>query len=177
MSWLAPFFLFGAAAIALPIWLHRLQTETPKRQAFSSAMLLLQAERRVHIQKRLRYWLLLALRILLLCLLAFAFAKPMWTQPPQALSSAQAKLHVLLLDSSMSMQQGERWQAALKQAEAIIAAAGPADRLELIATGDELQLLAGPVNGTAEGKDKVRGTLQKNWSCITSAAAFNPIGP
>lgn len=161
MSWLAPFFLFGAAVIALPIWLHRLQTETPKRQAFSSAMLLLQAERRVHIQKRLRYWLLLALRILLLCLLAFAFAKPMWTQPPQALAGAQSRLHVLLLDSSMSMQQGQRWQAALKQAETLIAAAGPADRLELIAAGDELQLLAGPVSGTAEGKNKLRGTLQK----------------
>jgi Aerotolerance regulator N-terminal/von Willebrand factor type A domain len=161
MNWLAPLFLAGLAVIALPIWLHRLQTETPKRQAFSSTMLLLQAERRVHIQKRLRYWLLLALRILLLCLLAFAFAKPMWTQPPAALVGAPARLHVLLLDSSMSMQQGQRWQAALKQTEDIIAAAGPADRLELIGAGDELQLLAGPVNGTAEGKNLLLGTLQK----------------
>jgi Aerotolerance regulator N-terminal/von Willebrand factor type A domain len=158
MNWLAPLFLLGAAAIALPIWLHRLQTETPKRQAFSSAMLLLQAERRVHVEKRLRYWLLLALRILFLGLLAFAFAKPLWEQPPAILNVAQAKLHVLLLDSSMSMQQGERWQAAREQAEAIIAAAGPADRLQLIAAGDELQLLAGPVNGTTEGKNKVRST-------------------
>ncbi|MGC3981808.1 MAG: BatA and WFA domain-containing protein [Steroidobacteraceae bacterium] len=161
MSWLAPLFLGGLAVIALPIWLHRLQTETPKRQAFSSAMLLLQAERRVHVQKRLRYWLLLALRILLLGLLAFAFAKPMWTQPPEALSGAQAKLHVLLLDSSMSMQQGERWSAAMKQAEQIIADAGANDRLELVAAGDELQLVAGPVSGTAEGKDKMRSALQK----------------
>ncbi len=161
MSWLAPFFLFGAAAIALPIWLHRLQTETPKREAFSSAMLLLQAERRVHVQKRLRYWLLLALRILFLCLLALAFAKPMWTQPPQALIGAEAKLHVLLLDSSMSMQQGERWQAALRQAEDLITAAGPADRVELVAAGDELQLLAGPVNATADGKGKLLDALRK----------------
>ncbi len=161
MNWLAPLFLLGAAAIALPIWLHRLQTETPKRQAFSSAMLLLQAERRVHVEKRLRYWLLLALRILFLGLLAFAFAKPLWEQPPAMLNVAQAKLHVLLLDSSMSMQQGERWQAAREQAETIIAAAGPADRLQLIAAGDELQLLAGPVNGTTEGKNKVRSTLEK----------------
>lgn len=161
MSWLAPLFLAGLAAVALPIWLHRLQTETPKRQAFSSAMLLLQAERRVHVQKRLRYWLLLALRILLLGLLALAFAKPMWTQPPKVFSGAQAKLHVLLLDSSMSMQQGQRWQAAVKQADDIIAAATPADRIELIAAGDELQLMAGPVNGTTEGKNKLRSALQK----------------
>ncbi len=167
MSWLAPLFLLGAAAIALPIWLHRLQTETPKRQAFSSTMLLLQAERRVHVQKRLRYWLLLALRILFLGLLAFAFAKPLWQQPPAVLNAAQAKLHVLLVDSSMSMQQGQRWQLARQQAQEIIAAAGPADQLELIAAGDEMQLLAGPVNGTAEGKNKLRNVLDKLQPGVT----------
>ena len=159
MTWLAPLFLLGAAAIALPIWLHRLQTETPKRQAFASAMLLLQAERRVHVEKRLRYWLLLALRILFLALLALAFAKPLWTQPP-ALLSAQSKLHVLLLDRSMSMQQGERWAQAKAQAEQVIDAAGPSDRLELVAAGDELQVVAGPVNATAEGKNSIRNALQ-----------------
>ncbi len=161
MSWLAPLFLAGLSAIALPVWLHRLQTETPKRQSFSSAMLLLQAERRVHVRKRLRYWLLLALRILLLGLLAFAFAKPVWIQPPVALNSAKSKLHVLLLDRSMSMQQGNRWQAAIRQAEAIIADAGPSDRLELISAGDELQLMAGPVNGTSDGKNRIRSMLLK----------------
>jgi hypothetical protein len=160
MSWLAPLFLSGLAAIALPIWLHRLQTETPKRQSFSSTMLLLQAERRVHVQRRLRYWLLLALRILLLCLLAFAFAKPLWTTPPKILG-ANAKLHVLLVDTSMSMQQGTRWQAALAKAETIIAAAGPADRLQLMAAADELQLIAGPVNGNADGKSRVSAALAK----------------
>lgn len=159
MNWLAPLFLFGAAAIALPIWLHRLQTETPKRQRFSSIMLLLQAERRVHVEKRLRYWLLLALRILFLALLALAFAKPLWEQPPAALNAVQSKLHVLLLDSSMSMQQGERWQRARAAAAEVIDAAGAGDRLQLVAAGNQLHVMAGPVSATTEGKNQIRKAL------------------
>ena len=161
MSWLAPLFLAGFAAIALPIWLHRLQTETPKRQAFSSAMLLLQAERRVHVKRRLRYWLLLALRIALLAMLALAFAKPLWMQPPAALSHAEAKLHVLLIDTSMSMQEGSRWAAVVEQAHKIVSQASATDRLQLIAAGDELQVMAGPLNATAEGKEKILNMLSK----------------
>jgi hypothetical protein len=161
MSWLAPLFLGGLAAIALPIWLHRLQTETPKRQMFSSAMLLLQADRRVHVQKKLRYWVLLALRIALLVCLAFAFAKPLWTQPPVALSSTTPKLHVVLLDTSMSMQEGNRWQMAVKQAQDIISQAVSSDRLELITLGDELQVMAGPITATADGKQKIEAALQR----------------
>lgn len=161
MSWLAPLFLAGFAAIALPIWLHRLQTETPKRQAFSSAMLLLQAERRVHVKKRLRYWLLLALRIALLGALALAFAKPLWMQPPAVLSHADAKLHVLLVDTSMSIQEGSRWAAVVEQAQKIISQARATDRLQLIAASDELQVMAGPLNATTEGKEKILNLLSK----------------
>jgi len=161
MSWLAPLFLIGLGAVALPIWLHRLQTETPKRLPFSSAMLLKPAERRVHVQKRLRYWLLLALRILLLCLLAFAFAKPVWIEPPKVLSAAQAKLHVLLMDSSMSMQAGDKWMRAQAEANRIIDSLNAADRIEVIAAGDALETVMGPVNASGEGKDGARRALEK----------------
>lgn len=161
MSWLAPLFLIGCGAIALPIWLHRLQTETPKRLPFSSAMLLKQAERRIHVQKRLRYWLLLALRILFLSLLAFAFAKPLWTQPPPALDSAPAKLHVLLLDTSMSMQAGDKWKRAQAEAGKLIDSLTPADRVELVAASDTLEPVVGPVSASSEGKESVRRALDK----------------
>ena len=74
MSFLAPLFLLGALAIAMPFWLHRLQTQSSDRKPFSSAMLLETTEERVHVMKKLKYLLLLALRVLLLALLAFAFA-------------------------------------------------------------------------------------------------------
>ena len=69
MSLLAPFFLLGLLGIALPVWLHRLQTQTNEKEAFSSSMLLEASEQRVHLQKKLRYLLLLlAFRLLLVTL-------------------------------------------------------------------------------------------------------------
>jgi hypothetical protein len=40
MGLLAPLFLLGVFAVALPIWLHRLQAQSSDRKPFSSAMLL-----------------------------------------------------------------------------------------------------------------------------------------
>ena len=64
MTLLAPLFLLGLASIALPIWLHRMNTQSPKRERFSSAMLLEESTQQTYIRKQLQYILLLALRIL-----------------------------------------------------------------------------------------------------------------
>ena len=77
MSFLAPLFLLGALAIAVPFWLHRLQIQSSNRKPFSSAMLLETTEQQVHVQKKLKYLALLALRAALLALIALAFAKPL----------------------------------------------------------------------------------------------------
>ena len=103
MGFLAPLFLIGALAIALPIWLHRLQTQSSDRQPFSSAMLLETTEERVHLQKKLKYLVLLALRIALLLMIAFAFAKPFIERPPTMLTAGDAGTHLLLVDTSVSM--------------------------------------------------------------------------
>ena len=70
MSFLAPLFLLGIAAIALPFWLHRLQAQSSERHSFSSAMLLETAEQQVHLRRKLKYLGLLALRVVLLTLIA-----------------------------------------------------------------------------------------------------------
>jgi hypothetical protein len=103
MGFLAPLFLLGALAIALPIWLHRLQTQSSDRQPFSSAMLLETTEERVHLQRKLKYLVLLALRIALLLLIAFAFAKPFLERPPTILTAGAAGTHLILVDTSVSM--------------------------------------------------------------------------
>jgi hypothetical protein len=103
MGFLAPLFLLGALAVALPIWLHRLQTQSSNRQPFSSAMLLETTEERVHLQKKLKYLVLLALRVAMLLLIAFAFAKPFLEQPPTILTAGDAGTHLIVVDTSASM--------------------------------------------------------------------------
>ncbi|MGD8323312.1 MAG: BatA domain-containing protein, partial [Gammaproteobacteria bacterium] len=74
MSLLAPLFLVGLLGVALPVWLHRLSSENPNKQSFSSLMFLEPGEPRRVLAKNLQYLLLLALRIGFLILLVLAFA-------------------------------------------------------------------------------------------------------
>ena len=82
MSLLAPAFLVGLLAIGLPLWLHRLSSDNPNKQRFSSLMFLEPGEPRRVLAKKLQYLLLLALRIGVLVLLALAFTEPaIWRAP------------------------------------------------------------------------------------------------
>ena len=103
MGLLAPLFLLGALAIALPLWLHRLQTQSSDRVPFGSAMLLETTEQQVHVKRELKYRLLLAARIALLLLLAVTFAKPFLEQPPAAIADSAAGTDLVVVDASLSM--------------------------------------------------------------------------
>jgi hypothetical protein len=143
MGFFAPIFLLGAVAIALPIWLHRLQTQSSERQPFSSAMLLETTEERVHLQKKLKYLLLLALRIALLLMIALAFAKPFMSRPPTLLTAGAAGTHLILVDTSVSM----RRTGVFDQATAVASQAiddVPSDALlQLLHVDDAVHIASG----------------------------------
>ena len=103
MSLLAPLFLLGGLAVAVPLWLHRLQTQSSNRQPFSSAMLLETTEEQVHVQKQLKYFLLLAFRIALILLVAAAFAQPYIDRPADTVADENAGTTLVVIDTSASM--------------------------------------------------------------------------
>lgn len=110
MGFLAPWFLAGAAAIGLPIWLHFLRRSKTNPQPFSSLMFF---ERRTESSvqpKRLRYLALLALRMAILILLALAFANPFLSHTTASLKRKQ--LTVIAIDRSFSMRTGDHMQRA-----------------------------------------------------------------
>jgi hypothetical protein len=76
MSFLAPLFLIGAAAAAVPIVLHLLRREPEARVKFAAVRMLRPAPIETADRRRLRELLLLALRVAALALLALAFARP-----------------------------------------------------------------------------------------------------
>lgn len=117
---LAPAFLFGLLAIAVPLWLHRVARADPSQHPFASLMLLEASETQRTAKRTLRHWLLLATRILLLVALALAFAGPLVTDEIVPNAGADAKLHAIVLDGSLSMRHGERWQRALDAAQGIL---------------------------------------------------------
>ena len=140
MGFLAPLFLLGALAVALPIWLHRLQTQSSDRQPFSSAMLLEATEERVHLQKKLKYLVLLALRIALLLLIVLAFAQPFLNRPPVLLQAGAAGTHLVLVDTSVSMSRAGVFDQAITVASQAVDDMPSGALLQLLYADDVLHI-------------------------------------
>ncbi|MBI4874227.1 MAG: BatA domain-containing protein [Acidobacteria bacterium] len=149
MGLLTPWFLAGLAAIALPIYLHLLRQHNVVPLKFSSLMFF---ERRTHSsvkRRRLRHLLLLALRILLLALVALAFANPFVRRAP-APAGAGGKLVVAAIDRSFSMRAGGRLERAKGEALAVLNRRRQSDLGQVLAFGATVQLLTQAVGDAAE---------------------------
>ena len=103
MSFLAPLFLLGGLAIALPVVFHLVRRSSRERMTFSSLMFLKPTPPRMTRRNRLENVFLLLLRCLVICLLSFGFARPFFQKPMAAtpVSGAGAQI-VLLLDTKPS---------------------------------------------------------------------------
>src|SRR5579863_10079166 len=104
MGFLSPWFLVGAAAIALPLYLHLLRRHTTTPHPFSSLMFFEKRTQSSIRHRKLRYLLLLSLRLALLLLLALAFANPYIKR--SAVNASGNKLILLVVDNSFSMRAG-----------------------------------------------------------------------
>jgi hypothetical protein len=163
MSLLSPWFLAGALAVGLPLWLHLLQRQNPVKLPFSSLMFMEKRQQSSLKERRLRYLLLLASRLALLVLLALAFSKPVWDRPPAAVLGRIATLHLVVLDTSLSMSYGNRWQRAVTEAEAIVDGMQGGDRAQIIATGPGVQVLT-PISAEKSELKTAIGTLKPTSS-------------
>src|SRR5919202_242300 len=100
MAFLAPLFLLGLAAVAVPVLIHLTHRQRREPVAFPSLMFLRRIEYRTTRRQRIRHWALFALRALALVLLALAFARPFYGTKPTAAAAAVGRDVVILLDHS-----------------------------------------------------------------------------
>ena len=131
MSFLAPLFLIGAAAIAAPIIFHLIRRTSQEKTIFSSLMFLQPTPPRLTRRSRLENIFLLILRCLVLCLLAFGFARPFMQRPLADTPSGRARRVAILVDTSASMRRENLWQQARGKAEDYLRTATPADSMAL----------------------------------------------
>ncbi|MET0282711.1 MAG: VWA domain-containing protein [Steroidobacteraceae bacterium] len=180
--WLAPWFLLGLAGLALPLWLHRFARQTEEQRPFASAMFLEASQIRRSRRHELRYWLLLALRLLLLALLALAFAGPLWRSHVAA-GKGGATLHAIVLDTSLSMQQRGVWERAQAQALGLIAGIKGADRVMLVAADHQLRVLQEPVFAAEAGRARAAvqaltpGDSRLDYGVLAAGSAAWGTGP
>ncbi|MFB3852260.1 MAG: VWA domain-containing protein [Vicinamibacterales bacterium] len=117
LGFLAPAFLLGALAAAVPVVLHLLQKRPDAVLGFSAVRLLRSAPSRGSRRRRLRNLVVLALRVAALLLLAVSFARPFLSSG--AAASSRRPITVVVLDVSASMSSpgvAERARAAVRRA-------------------------------------------------------------
>src|SRR5690349_12874204 len=105
--------LAGLSALAIPVIIHLLLKRKKKRLRFSTNQFFLKQDEQSSQKRKLRNWLLLALRLLIFTLLVLAFARPFLSQSKAAADARQRRQVIFVLDRSASMHaigtDGERW--------------------------------------------------------------------
>jgi hypothetical protein len=140
LNFLAPLFLAGAAAVALPFLFHLIRRSSREKIIFSSLMFLEPSPPRITKRSRLEHILLLLLRCAVLCLLAFAFARPFFQKPlPSATGGDKNARVAVLVDASASMRREDLWNQARARAIAVVRQLKPDDSLALYTFDQQLR--------------------------------------
>src|SRR6478735_2419244 len=133
MGFIAPFVLLGLGALAVPIFVHLIQRERKRVVEFPSLMFLRRIPYQSVRRRRIRDVLLLLLRLAALALIVLAFARPFFRRDTLAAAAQNgAREAVILVDTSYSMDYGDRWSRAKAAAADAIRKLGPGDRASLV---------------------------------------------
>jgi aerotolerance regulator-like protein/VWA domain-containing protein len=133
MSFLTPWFLLGAAAIAGPILFHLIRQSVRERMTFSSLMFLRPTTQQITRRRKFEHLFLLLLRCLCLLLLATGFARPFFPNKnlPHA-SATEGRQLVLLVDTSASMRREGLWENASAIAQQYLEKTLPGDQVSVL---------------------------------------------
>jgi len=134
--------IVGAALVGLPVLLHLIMKQEPKRLPFPAFRFLLHKLKTNQRKLRLRHFLLLALRMLLIALFAVTLFQPtVLSTGFVVLSGDQPVAVVLVVDTSPSMgyADGEgktRLEEATRRAGELLSSLPPNSRVAVVESGD-----------------------------------------
>ena len=137
MTIIHPLFLIALGALAVPILLHFLMRQKPRKFVFPALRFLQkkEGEQKRHLQ--LRHWLLLVVRLAILTVVVFLFARPNVRYSSSAVRGDAPTAAIFLVDTSLRMdyrfENQTHLEAAKKQILAQLATL-PADSTAAIVT-------------------------------------------
>lgn len=150
MAFLTPLFLLGLLAAAIPIAIHLIRKEKPPKMVFSTLRFLKNTSRKLVLFQQIQQWLLLLLRAAVIALIVVAFARPLFDSNIANLVDAEPESAVILIDSSMSMRYGQRFEQAREAAQDVVAGLSAGDEVAVIAfdnTGNSVRELSSDLDG------------------------------
>lgn len=150
LTMLSPVWLAGlSAAVGLPVAAHLLSRTRYVPTLFPGTRFVTQAVLETNQVDRPRHLMLLVLRVLVLALVALAFARPQWTAGSTAIPpTEQGVAVVFVIDASASMQRTERGRSyfdqALAAADTQLGSLNPAQDTAAVILADRLPRLLLP---------------------------------
>ena len=153
MGFVAPLVLVGLGALAIPVLIHLIQRERKRVVEFPSLMFLRRIPYQSVRRRRVRDWLLLVMRLAALALIVLAFARPFFRRSELAAAAQNgAREAIILVDTSYSMEYGDRWQKAKSAATDAIRGLAPGDRASLVffSSGAEVAVRSAADRGRLE---------------------------
>ena len=138
--------LGGLAALLIPILIHLLIKLKKEHLRFSTIQFFVKQDRQANKRRKLRNWLLLAVRLLLVTLLVLAFARPS-TRTPATTHDQKPRIGIFVLDRSASMQATVRgdaaWNRALNLARNALRDFESDDRAAIVTSSARTEIFSG----------------------------------
>lgn len=169
MTFLNPAILIGLAAATIPVIIHLLNLRKLKKIEFSTLIFLKELQKNKIRRVKLKQWLLLALRVLIILLIVTAFARPTLEGVSIGGTTSAAKTTALfILDDSFSMSVVDQNGSYINQAEQTIKIL-----LSNFEEGDEagLILVSGDIEGEVAVTTNINSVAEKLQNINVSDAS------
>ena len=169
MSFLAPLFFAGLAALAVPVLIHLIQRERKNVVQFPSLMFVRRIPYSSIRRRRIHNWTLLMLRLAAIALIVAAFARPFFRGTALTAAGGGARDVVILLDRSYSMGHGTSGTRAKQAAADAVAGLVNGDRAALVLFATTAEIAVQPTIDRARLQSEINAT-----ALSASATRYGP---
>ncbi|MFO0930826.1 MAG: BatA domain-containing protein [Gemmataceae bacterium] len=149
MTFIHGYLLGGLLLAGVPVLLHLLLRQKPKRLDFPAFRFLKARQRTNQRRLQLQHLLLLALRVLVVALMCMALARPLLSSGPVVAAARRPVAAVLLFDTSASMEYTvggvTRLDDARKRARELLDELEPGSRVAVVDAADDATAVLLPV--------------------------------
>ncbi|MFH1367519.1 MAG: BatA domain-containing protein [Elusimicrobiota bacterium] len=187
LSFLNTSFLFALPVALIPLILHLFYRKKQSVIYFSYIELIKKAAERTRIKSKIRRYLLLTVRTLILLLLVLLFARPVWRFGETGAGSKKAMSVILMIDASYSMGYVEngrtRFDRAIENAAKIIGMLPMKARAGIVAYSDRVEYASPSLSNDAvsllQSLDRIKLTDRPTgfgsaWNAAQSLVAQSP---
>src|SRR5713101_572154 len=162
MTFIHPLILGGLLLAGIPVFIHLVMRQKPKRLMFPAVRFLLQRQHSNRRRLQLRHIILLALRMLLIAAICLALARPRVLSERLNIGGDQPVEAVMIFDTSFSMGYvaggKTRLEAAVEQGLNILKSFPDGSRIAVLDTSEQGGEWLAPIGSAKElAREKIAG--------------------